>query len=401
MSEIRQHTRAYLDRAHLDLSARLHEAEEDLADFCFEAITSIVESLPQSTRSAAERFCKFLKKQQEKQYHRWPPRTGKSDVFWLDRSIVGNLQEDFGALYEYLVDQEEGLGDRPDGKKAAVVMSMSHERESARRELAEQVVKMLQNIDKRAGRSSIPHPFPLLPADVPAAKKSALMGKRDKARESKVAHSFASASNACRWGHDHGRNELVQRFKDFEATDHPSDIDPCEARIARWTVIYCILQVLAGISVDVPQLSFKTDVRYFLNARLEDLPPWKDSVEKFPSPSREQSHCWTSPHTWDQISQNPATKASGTDSNDTLCKDVKHLSIEESSSQGPLRPERFSKQSTMRGSSMLDFDGRTLYGGDEEQPQQNVAQETDVVTDLSRKTLPPTIAALYGSSGQA
>ena len=66
----------------------------------------------------------------------------------------------------------------------------------------------------------------------------------------------------------------------------------------RWIVIYCTLQTLAGLSVDVPNLSFKGDVAYFLNTRLQGLPPWSPSSKIYTDASREQSHCWTSPMTW-------------------------------------------------------------------------------------------------------
>lgn len=159
-----------------------------------------------------------------------------------------------------------------------------------------------KNTDCRLNASNIPHPYPLLPDSVPApapTKKSLFSGKKkDKVRESRVAHAYAEASNAFKLDRYMSENELAQAFVRFEKADQPGNVDPREARRERWLIIYCVLQTLAGISVDVPHLSFKGDVSYFLNTRLQGLPPWSPREKLFIEAAREQSHCWISPKTW-------------------------------------------------------------------------------------------------------
>ena len=72
-------------------------------------------------------------------------------------------------------------------------------------------------------------------------------------------------------------------------------------------LLYCVLQVLAGISVDTPHLFF-TDVPYYLNPSLANTPPWsvderqpvggRTIVGIFDEASRLYSHCWTVPKSW-------------------------------------------------------------------------------------------------------
>ena len=143
--------------------------------------------------------------------------------------------------------------------------------------------------------------YPLLPPSISppsATKKSLLRGKKtDKVRESRVAHAYAEASNAFQLGRVYAENRLLKAFVHFEEIDQPGEIDPREARRERWIIIYCILQVLAGIAVDVPYLSFK-GAGYFLNARLQGFPPWGRDGEYFENALREQSHCWTTVQSW-------------------------------------------------------------------------------------------------------
>ena len=125
-----------------------------------------------------------------------------------------------------------------------------------------------------------------------------LRGKKiDKVRESRIIHAYAEASNAFQLARVYAENCLLKAFVHFEKVDQPGEIDPREARRERWIIIYCILQALASIAVDVPHLSFKGG-EYFLNARLKGLPPWSQDDEYFENASREQSHCWTTAQSW-------------------------------------------------------------------------------------------------------
>ena len=296
-------TTAHLDRAHLELQARGHEAEDCLATFYFDDAHFAQEDMSPTVRAGSIRFRKFLTQFYEKEYRVWPLRKEQHEL-WLDRIIVRRLQKDFNALYEYSVDRKvewNGDDEIEDRKNKALLKStnalnFSLDGEDIR------MLGVLRNLDCRLNASHIPHPYPLLPTSVPApppAKKAAFRGKRkDKARESRVAHAYAEASNSALLSREHADNDLVKAFIRFEKADQPGDVDPREARRERWIIIYCVLQILAGVSVDVPHLSFDGDVNYFLNTRLQGLPPWSPTDKVFVDASREQSHCWRTARTW-------------------------------------------------------------------------------------------------------
>lgn len=296
-------TTAHLDRAHLEVQARIHEAEDRLSMFYFDDAHFSQEDLSPTVRAASVRFRKFLRQFYEKEYQTWPIRRAQAGL-WLDRIAVRRLQDDFNALYEYIVDRKvewSGDDESENRKTRALLKSV----DALNFGLDGEDIRMLgvfQNSDCRLNASHIPHPYPLLPTSLTApqpVKKSVFGGKKkDKVRESRIAHAYAEASNASELNREHTENDLLKAFVLFEKADQPGDVDPREARRERWIIIYCVLQTLVGISVDVPNLSFNGDVDYFLNTRLQGLPPWSPTDKIFIDASREQSHCWMTARSW-------------------------------------------------------------------------------------------------------
>ena len=296
-------TKAHLDRAHLELQARIHEAEDSLTTFYFDDAHFSLEDMSPTVRAASDRFRRFLRQFYEKVYHAWPVKKGQPGL-WLDRTIVHRLQQDFNALYEYGVDRNVSWNediDIDDRSKRYLLKSVdSHDFGLDAEDF--RMLGVFQNLDCRLNVADIPYPYPLLPKSISPpmhTKKSVFRGKKqDKGRESRVAHAYAESSNASLLCREYAENGLTKAFVQFEKADQPGEVEPREARRERWIIIYSILQILAGISVDVPQLSFKGDVSYFLNARLQGLPPWNPAEKVYMEASREQSHCWTAPEMW-------------------------------------------------------------------------------------------------------
>ncbi|KAF6219086.1 hypothetical protein HO133_004911 [Letharia lupina] len=120
-------TTAHLDRAHLELQARIHEAEDHLSTFYFNDAHFSQEDMSPTVRAASVRFRKILRQFYEKEYHTWPIRRGRPGL-WLDRILVGRLQEDFNALYEYNVDRKvewNGDDESDDRKDRALLNSVN------------------------------------------------------------------------------------------------------------------------------------------------------------------------------------------------------------------------------------------------------------------------------------
>lgn len=319
-------TKAHLDRAHLELQARIHEAENSLTSFYFDDAHFSQEDLAPTVRAASSRFRRFLLQFYEKVYQTWPLKKGQSGL-WLDRIIVDRLQQDFNALYEYGVDRNVSWNediDIDDRSKRYLLKSVDSQDFGLDAEDF-RMLGVFQNLDCRLNVEDIPYPYPLLPTSLSPpsqTKKSVFRGKRqDKGRESRVALAYAESSNASQLRREYAENDLLKAFIQFEKADQPGDVDPREARRERWILIYSILQTLAGISVDVPQLSFKGDVSYFLNARLQGLPPWSPTDKIYMEASREQSHCWTAPEMWankDYDNWAPSKRSHSDEKSDTV-----------------------------------------------------------------------------------
>ena len=356
-ADISLSTTAHLHRAHLELQARGQEAEEILSTFYFDDAHFAQEDSASSVRAASDRFRKFLKQFYEKQYQSWPIRKGQQgNLLWLDRAIISRLQDDFSALYEYFVNRNVFWNDEDDEdvRNARNWLSSINNLNFGLDGEDYRMLGVFRNLDCRLNASHIPRPYPLLPSSVPAAppmKKSVFRGKKtDRARESRVAHLYAEASNLHQLSREHARNDLAQAYVRFEKVDNPSEVDPREARRERWIIIYCVLQTLANLSVDVPNLSFKGDVTYFLNCKLQGLPPWNPTERIFIDASRELSHCWLAPEAWEESQYDPWT------SNGT--KSIPSMRRSESSAtydSRPLSPEAQSMTTTMTSTMVSTF----------------------------------------------
>ncbi len=306
-------TKAHLDRKYLELQVRIQEVQDCLGKWHFDELHHALEDEPPSVKQASERFRKFLKQHYQKEYEHWPVKKGvEVKNLWLDRSIILRLQEDFEALYEFLVDRTVTWNEEKDE------MSCESDKRNAKNSILksnsqcwvdaddDRMLCICRNIDCRLNAAdNIPYPYPILPSSVPppadGGKKKGLFSKeknKDRIRESRLAHAYNASTNADRLDREYAFNALVKAFITFEKSDQLDVVDPREARRERWTTIYCVLSTLANISVDVPNLSFKTNVGYFLNTRLNDLPPWCPDEYMFLEASREQSHCYTCPHRW-------------------------------------------------------------------------------------------------------
>ena len=332
-------TKAHLDHAHLELQARIHEAEESLTSFYFDDAHFSQEDMSPTVRAASSRFRRFLRQFYEKVYQTWPPKKGQSGL-WLDRTNVNRLQQDFNALYEYGVDRNVSWNEdiNIDDRSKRYLLKSVNSQDFGLDAEDFRMLGVFQNLDCRLNVEDVPYPYPLLPTSISPpvqTKKSVFRGKRqDKGRESRVALAYAESSNASQLRREYAENDLLKAFIQFEKADQPGDIDPREARRERWILIYSILQTLAGISVDVPHLSFKGDVSYFLNARLQGLPPWSPTDKIYMDASREQSHCWTASEMWANKDHDnwPQSKRSQSDEKSTLTYQNRPLSPESHSS---------------------------------------------------------------------
>ncbi|KAI9893684.1 MAG: hypothetical protein M1814_005899 [Vezdaea aestivalis] len=306
-------SKALLERGHLEMQVRIQQAEETLCQFKLGDLWPLpTTAQPPPARASYERFRKFLIKFYEHVYWLWPPKAEDQQEreFWLTRDIIMRLQRDFGALYDYLVDRDVVWDESEErsGRKWKI-LSKTNRPGFAADSPEVPMTDLLIAFDNNKRYHHIPHPFPIVPESIPpalaAAKSGGIFGGKkakpadDKTIEKRAALAYSEATNIYQLGSDFVSNELVEAFSRFEKTDRPGEVDPFQARKGRWVLLYGVLQTLATLSVDTPDLRFKVDVDYFLSPRLRGTPPWRSQAEPSIEEANAQlSHCWMVPQTW-------------------------------------------------------------------------------------------------------
>ncbi|KAK6859707.1 hypothetical protein PG995_003343 [Apiospora arundinis] len=173
-------TRALLERACLECQLRVQAAEERLSDFGYsDAWPSSGSVTTGPARAAADRLQKFVKDHYTSLYGRWPPpasgaTTSDGEEMWLTRNVAQNLQKDFGALYDYLVNRDI-IWDESETRSSRKWMMVS---ESGNRAFGPDtadlpLTDMLIEWDNRLRFPHIPHPFPLVPESIAPTTQSA------------------------------------------------------------------------------------------------------------------------------------------------------------------------------------------------------------------------------------
>ncbi len=309
--DVSHYTRVLLERASLETQVRVQQAAAKLTDFDFSDMWPMQSVLPPPARDSFDRFRRFLISHYEAVFWSWPPlpRLGAVDS-WLTRDVITRLRTDFTSLYDYLVDRDM-TWETPTGPNDRTWRIVSKGLKPNFRADADglPMTDMLVAFDNRCGYPHIPHPYPLLPPSQPwqLPAKQARFGKKARQMdisltERRIALDYSEATNVFRLGPELESNSLVDSFAQFEKTDMPCEVDPCQARKGRWILLYGILQVLATVSVDTPGLRFVDRVQYFLNPPLRGTPPWRDKLEAPPKEaSHEHSHCWLVPRTWEEV----------------------------------------------------------------------------------------------------
>jgi len=294
--DISNTTCVLLNHAHMELQARIQEMEYRLSTFDFDNSWGSGAAAVSDSRKSYNRFRLALKAHYETQHKHWPPRGCQEDNNkWLTRLLIGQLQKDFAALYITYVDRStKGLELSADIECDRKCVAISSNRVDSKHEI--DLEKRLAIWDHKHKYAHFPKSLPTLLATLAAngktnQTKSGLFSSKNKTLEKQAIQAYENSRNInLQTGIT--SNPLVERFRQFEKTDHPGKLDPREARKERWMLIYGVLQVLATISVDTPHLYFRDNVSYFLNPRLKGTPPWELAKDHaFEEASPFDSHC--------------------------------------------------------------------------------------------------------------
>ncbi|XXH05323.1 hypothetical protein Hte_011748 [Hypoxylon texense] len=317
-------TRALLERGCLETQLRVQAAEERLAEFSFDDIWPTSGPAARGpAREASERLRQFFINHYAKTHGDWPPpdtgaRTVEGEEMWLTRTMAKQMQKDFGALYDYLVNRDI-VWDESETRSSRKWMMVS---ESGNKSFDPDTpdlpfTDMLIEFDNRMRFPHIPHPYPLVPESIspstpPTSRERssrkdkynhhAKQNADDRITERRAQLAYTEATNIYILGSDFTQSDLIESFVKFEKADQVGAVDPFVARRGRWVLVYGILQALASVSVDSPNVRYKDGVTYHLSPRFKGTkaPPWKGASAPAAEAAHELSHCWLVPRTWQQ-----------------------------------------------------------------------------------------------------
>lgn len=301
-------TKHLLEISNLESEDRIQSVQDRLAAFDFAEMFSSTSSQLLPARESFDSLRKFLVQYYKEVYGTWPVEVPNGEDQWLTRTLVNNLQQDFAALYNYLVDRDVhwDCSEERSGRKWKMITTSGKTTTPDTPDLP--LTDMLIAFDTRHKYPHIPHPYPLVPESVPVQPTTGLFGMTPKKSKSaaderilerKVTLAYTEATNIYLLGSDFVANDFVDAFVQFEKTNKPAEVDPFTARRGRWALIYGILQTLATVSVDTPMVHHKKNVPYYLNPRLRSIPPWKGADKAVEEASHNLSYCWTVIRTWD------------------------------------------------------------------------------------------------------
>jgi len=302
-------TRELLNHANYNMQIRIKKAEDRLKDLDFSDLWP-ASSNPPPSYGAFERIRSFFLAELSHIHGSWPPQTPVGEDYWLTRDVTQSLQKDFGALYDYLVDRDvewDCVEERPGPKWGIKRDGKPIEGNTPDLPLT----TLLLNWDNKEDLEHIPAPYPLLPESIPVkqsskdnlfkvnASKKPSPPKDDRMAQRKFALAYTQSTNIFKLDPDTPINTWVEAYMDFEKADQATNIDPRDARRGRWILIYGILQVLSGVSVDTPRMKYpQVGFCYHISPSLAGVPPWDRSNEPMYEANYRLSYCWKARQSW-------------------------------------------------------------------------------------------------------
>ena len=287
-------TRALLEHSSTHMHYRLTSAELHMAAFGIDSIIQGELKNHPGVRKSLLAFQDFLQKHYAQVYNTWPPPVHRNSGHWLTRSVAQRLQQDFGNLYDLLVDNTLRNG----------VVTPAH---ADFFDCALDRRQLFASWDRQNGFTSLPYSDPKAPDHSPTkiveqeeekgARRSSLIPAVQKHRKKApdLCNIYTRATNA----ETHSKlsqinfvtimltqtvSAFCKAFLNHEASIKHQQMNTHEGRLGRWIIIYCMMQLLSKVAVDIQGLRYTSGVEYHLSADTDGTPPWDPS--DFPTTMR-------------------------------------------------------------------------------------------------------------------
>ncbi|KKK16159.1 hypothetical protein AOCH_006263, partial [Aspergillus ochraceoroseus] len=280
-------TQKRLERGFIDLDSRLKVLHSKLNDFEFPSVFSGIANSATAIESKTVRFKawkaafmdfrRFLLQYYRQKYGSWPPkarsRKNQFEESGLNRQVVKDLYQDCCDLYDMLVDRT-ALTTR------TVDMAPETSETSDPVELMNRAMRIiLSEYDRSTPPVQPPVPFdiPQYPSLKPITRKPMDAKKEGKQMGKKLKDADINAVLMGSYTRESMRpTPFIEAFMQFERRSaHGKTVnDLIDLRCGQWILIYCVIQALPLLVVDVQTVRFVDDVEYFLCIAPRGGAPW-------------------------------------------------------------------------------------------------------------------------------
>ncbi len=292
-------TRQRLERATLDLNARLENVRSRLETFDFPSLFAGIANSSTSFESKVIRFKawkmsfismrKHILNLYREKYGAWPPkaRSKKNDFeeSGLNRILLQELYQDFSDLYDILVDRTSLT------TRSIDVPSLGNSVPDDGQEPAPRALRrVMSEYDRSTPPVQPPMPFdtPLLPSLSTTRREFNSLDERRqrKERAKELKDNEINQALMQSYNRDSIRSTpFLESFMSFERRSaHGCSIDEmCDLRHGQWIFLYAVLQALPLVVVDAPGLRWTKGVEYFLCEVPKGVAPWiqeKSSIKQ-------------------------------------------------------------------------------------------------------------------------
>ena len=281
-------TRQRLERAHLDLFARLRNVQIRLNDFDFPSLFAGVANSTTSADSKVVHFkdwknsCLSMRRHivsfYKYKYGAWPPKAkSKKNDFeesGLNRVLLLDLYYDFSDLYDILVDRKSQTTRSVDLPPQADSASPEKPRVRCLR-------KVLDEYDRSTPPVQPPAPYdiPRLPSLLVTRRGFDTLDPKKQRKEcaKKLGDDEINQALMQSYNRDSVKSTpFLEAFMAFERRSaRGKSIDEiADLRDGQWLFIYAVLESLPLLVVDAPGVQWTKGVEYFLCEVPKGSPPW-------------------------------------------------------------------------------------------------------------------------------
>jgi len=287
-------TQKRLERGFIDLDTRLRVLYSKLNEFDFPSVFSGAANSTTSPESKVVRFKtwkaafsefrRFTVQYYRQKYGSWPPKArSKKNHFeenGLNRQVLNDLYHDFTDLYDMVVDRT-ALTDRTmdNGGETAPATSDPHA-------LMVRALRLVMSEYDHATppvQPPIPFDIPQFPSLKSLHSKPMDAKKEAKRRSKKLKDTDINAVLMGSYTREGLRaTPFIESFMQFERRcAHGKNLnDLIDIRCGQWIFLYCVIQALPLLVVDVPNVKYNDAVEYFLCIAPRGGAPWIQNDSK-------------------------------------------------------------------------------------------------------------------------